>query len=441
MTAFPLLNKVTIHNKSKIMKEQYSAKFLRQRKMMTVLPLLVIPFLTLLFWALGGGQGLQGSQSKNINGLNLNLPDANFKDDKNEDKLSFYKEADDDSLQRQRLLLNDPYYKDSINTLQHELLPGSANSIDVGTSYSELQYSPYSNNVDRNEQRVYKKINELKQQINQSDINSSSHGKLSASPFRDDSNEKITGDVDKLHDMMVQMNDNPEDPEMNQLNNTLDKILDIQNPQRVQDRIKQKSLQQKEVVFVVNKTSQENNIGLLDTSGGKSPKRNGFYSIDNTINDVEDNNAIEAVVNADQTLVNSSVIKLRLTTDTYINGVLVPKDNFVFGIALLRDERLEIEINFIRNNKSIFPVKLEVYDMDGLPGIYIPGAISRDVAKHSADNSLQLMELSSMDPSIKAQAAAAGISTVKNMLSRKVKQIKVMVKAGYKVLLKNKNLQ
>lgn len=79
--------------------------------------------------------------------------------------------------------------------------------------------------------------------------------------------------------------------------------------------------------------------------------------------------------------------------------------------------------------------------MDGLPGIYIPGAISRDVTKQSADNSLQLMELSSMDPSIKAQAAAAGISTVKNMLSRKVKQVKVMVKAGYKVLLKNKNAQ
>ena len=127
--------------------------------------------------------------------------------------------------------------------------------------------------------------------------------------------------------------------------------------------------------------------------------------------------------------------------DTCINGVLIPKDNFVFGIASLSDERLEVEINSIWNNKSIFPVKLEVYDMNGLPGVYVPGAISRDVTKQSADNSLQLMELSVMDPSIKAQAAAAGISTVKNMLSRKVKQIKVMVKAGYKVLLKNKNVQ
>ena len=78
--------------------------------------------------------------------------------------------------------------------------------------------------------------------------------------------------------------------------------------------------------------------------------------------------------------------------------------------------------------------------MDGLAGIYIPGAISRDVAKQSADNSLQLMELTTLDPSLKAQAAAAGINTVKSMLSKKVKQVKVMVKAGYRVLLRDKNI-
>jgi hypothetical protein len=84
---------------------------------------------------------------------------------------------------------------------------------------------------------------------------------------------------------------------------------------------------------------------------------------------------------------------------------------------------------------------MEVYDLDGMAGIHIPGAITRDVAKQSADNGLQLMELTSVDPSLKAQAAAAGVSTVKNLLSKKVKQIKVVVKAGYKVLLKSKNLQ
>ena len=78
--------------------------------------------------------------------------------------------------------------------------------------------------------------------------------------------------------------------------------------------------------------------------------------------------------------------------------------------------------------------------MDGLPGIYIPGTINRDVAKQSADNSLSLMEMSSVDPSLKAQATVAGIGAAKSLLSKKVKLVKVVVKAGYKVLLKDKNI-
>ena len=167
----------------------------------------------------------------------------------------------------------------------------------------------------------------------------------------------------------------------------------------------------------------------------------GFYGTSETSNNSNEEPAVEAVVHANQTLVNGAIIKLRLSTDIYINGTLIPKGKFVYGSASLNDERLEIEINSIRYGTSLFRVKLEVYDMDGLPGIHIPGAITRDVAKQSADNSLQLMELSSVDPSFKAQAAAAGISAAKGLLSRKVKQVKVLVKEGYKVLLKSKSNQ
>jgi conjugative transposon TraM protein len=120
--------------------------------------------------------------------------------------------------------------------------------------------------------------------------------------------------------------------------------------------------------------------------------------------------------------------------------VHIPSGNFVYGLATLNNERLQIEISSIRYGNSIYPVKLQVYDLDGLRGVYIPGAITRDVAKQSADNSMQLMELSSMDPSLKGQAAAAGINTVKSLLSKKVKMVKVSVKAGYRVLLYNNSL-
>lgn len=421
------------------MKEKHSARFLRQRKMMLVLPVLVLPFVTMAFWALGGGEA-DGSKNitANSKGLNLQLPNANLKDDKNADKLSFYNEADADSLKREELLRNDPYYKDSILGKQNALLTDTSFHISNAPLYSGLNQSPYNKSADASEQKIYQKINEINKQINQADTETrfSNYTNQSAG-----SNEQFSTEVDRLQDMMQQMNGSPDaDPEMDQLNGTLEKILDIQHPDRVKEKLKERSLKNKEQVFIMSKQPVKNNISLLDTNKSKKYTENKFYGLEEE-NNAQEQNTVEAVVHQTQTLVNGAVVKMRLLNDIYLNGSLIPKGNFVFGTAELNDERLEININSIRNNNSLFTVKLEVYDMDGLPGIYIPGAISRDVAKQSADNSLQLMELTSVDPSFKAQAAATGINAAKSLLSKKVKQVKVLVKAGYKVLLRDKSVQ
>ena len=119
----------------------------------------------------------------------------------------------------------------------------------------------------------------------------------------------------------------------------------------------------------------------------------------------------------------------------------IPKDSFVFGLAQLQDERLEIEINTIRLKTNIVPVSLTVFDMDGLSGIHIPGAITREASQHSADQTIQMMRLSSMDASLAGQAASAGVEAAKNLMGRKVRLTKVKVKAGYQVLLRDEKDQ
>lgn len=66
-----------------------------------------------------------------------------------------------------------------------------------------------------------------------------------------------------------------------------------------------------------------------------------------------------------------------------------------------------------------------------------PGAITRDVAKQSADRAAQQIDIATLNPSIGAQAANAGIEAAKTLFSRKVKLVKVTVKAGYQVLLRD----
>ncbi len=72
--------------------------------------------------------------------------------------------------------------------------------------------------------------------------------------------------------------------------------------------------------------------------------------------------------------------------DIFINDVLIPKGTFIYGVTSLNDERLHVTINSIRSGQSFFPVSMTVYDADGLPGINIPGAITRDAGKESIDN-------------------------------------------------------
>ncbi|MEP7376189.1 MAG: conjugative transposon protein TraM [Chitinophagaceae bacterium] len=415
-----------------------SQAFLRKRKMMLVMPLLVIPFLTMAFWVMGGGKGTGSVKpSGNRQGLNLNLPDANLKEDKLSDKLSFYDKADKDSMKLEEWMRSDPYYKADTGKIIPDELEQLATT--TASKYNQqLNASPYETSGNDPEQKIMQKLSLLEKELNKRPAMNDE----TVIEKDKDFDPAFSNEVDRLESMMGVMNKtDTEDPEMKQLDNTLNKILDIQHPERLKDRAKEKSLKNKEQVFAVSKEPREESISLLDTGKKKADIETGFYgSTDEPVAD-EGNNAIEAVVHENQTLVNGAVVKLRLLNDIYINGSLIPKGNFVFGIASLNDERLHIEINSIRCNQSLFTVKLEVFDIDGLPGIYIPGAITRDVAKQTADNSLQLMELSTMDPSLKAQAAAASINTAKSLLSKKVKLVKVMVKAGYRVLLKDKNVQ
>lgn len=399
------------------------SKNVKQRKMLLVLPLLVTPFLTMTFWALGGGS-TKAETNITAKGLNLDLPDANLKDDKVMDKLSFYDKADKDSLKMEEWMRNDPYFKKE--AVPPVTMPDELQELTTSAAakYNQrMNTSPYEGGNNNPEEKILQKLKLMEKEMNASTATKYEN------PVLNPGNDDFSSDVDRL-EQMLQLNNSSstEDPEMKQLEGTLDKILDVQHPQRVKDRLKEKSLLNKEISYAVSKLSGNDTIVK------------GFFGISDE-KEIAEHNSIEAVVHEQQVLVNGSVVKFRLVNAIYINGKLVPEGSFVYGIALLKGERLTVEINSIRSATNLFTVKLAVYDMDGLPGIYIPGTISRDVAKQSADNSLSLMELSSVDPSLKAQATVAGIGAAKNLLSKKVKLVKVLVKAGYKVLLKNSTIE
>lgn len=198
------------------------------------------------------------------------------------------------------------------------------------------------------------------------------------------------------------------DPSLQQLEGMLDKLIEIQHPEIVREK----------------------------------NKKNDTIARQNMVTSANANQTIQAVVHNTQIISSGATIKLRLMQDIHINSsigsVLIPKGNFLYGICSINNERLNVQLTNIPFNNQVLPIALSVFDMDGIEGIYIPGAIERDVSKEGADQAIQSFNLNSLNSSLAGQAANAGMQATKALLSKKVKLIRVTVKAGHHVLLQNK---
>ncbi len=415
------------------MQNRHSVKFLKRRKFMLVLPLLTLPFVTMVFWIMGGGSANATSQKTTATGLNLDLPDAKLLEEKNKNKLSFYDQAQQDSNRIRQEMLNDPYFKNRLDTVTIPM-----NISNEQTSFSgsgNLNPFPHSSTVAGNstESKIYEKLTVLNKALQNNSTKSELKQNIST-PSQGDLSE----DMSKLESMMQLMNEKGgDDPEMKELNGMLDKILDIQHPERVKSREKESPVEEKTKVLSVGQPNKNRNASYFGNNGkNASENKSSFYGEAFNESFSAASNTIEAVIHQTQTITTGSTVKLRLLADIEINGRVVTKGSFIYGIASVDKERLLIHVPGIRQASDIVPVSLEVYDMDGLAGIYIPGSMSRDVMKSSAEQSIQSIDLMNFDPSLKAQAAAAGIQTAKSLLSRKAKLVKVTLKAGYKILLK-----
>jgi conjugative transposon TraM protein len=435
----------------------HSEKFLQKRRFLLVLPLLVLPFVTMLFWALGGGQGSAAkAYALHHDGLNLSLPEAYFGGKEVWDKLTLYEMAERDSAKYKEARERDPYFDLVAFKSQQELQP-PADTTKKGSKLIDAFPHKERTVADPNEERVNKKLQELYAEINKPVAAQTTTPAHPATPSTHDPN--FTADVDRLERMMELMHESREvDPEMQQIESVLEKILDIQHPERVKEKLKATSAQHHNgkhtlpvrvpkhaPVSLIGTDSVEPEAFADSAAVTKSLPRltriqNGFFGLDDEIlQEDEQGNVIEAVIHDTQELVAGSTVRMRLLNEIVINGRLVSKDQFIHGVCAINGERLAIEITSVRAGKSLLPVALKVYDLDGLPGIYVPGAISRDAAKQASDNALQNLQLMTLDPSIGAQAAAAGVEAAKGLFSKKAKLVKVTVKAGYQVFLKDTN--
>lgn len=152
-------------------------------------------------------------------------------------------------------------------------------------------------------------------------------------------------------------------------------------------------------------------------------------------------NTISACVAADQSITDGQSVRLRTLEPMWIGNSLLPKNTTVVGSARLQGERLEIKIETIEALGCIMEVDLSVYDSDGQEGINIPNSMESD-ALHEIGANMGSTMGSSINLTTNAGAQLASdvgkglINGVSQYLNKKLRTVKVHLKSGYKIMLR-----
>jgi len=110
----------------------------------------------------------------------------------------------------------------------------------------------------------------------------------------------------------------------------------------------------------------------------------------NTIVPARDDSFITAVIDENVTGYAGSRLRLKLLEDIKAGQFLVKKGTYLFAqITGFSGQRVTLSVNSILYQGKILPVKLDLYDLDGLPGLYVPSSVFRDFTKDLGGNAVQ----------------------------------------------------
>ena len=189
---------------------------------------------------------------------------------------------------------------------------------------------------------------------------------------------------------------------------------------------------------VVSSLSQPMSNGEFVASFSQERNRSFNTAIGGTA--VSDKNTISVCINGAQSITDGQAVKLRLLEPMAVADRIIPRNAVVVGSAKIQGERLDIAVTSLEYDGTIIPVELVVYDTDGQSGIFIPNSMEMNAVRGVAANMGGSLG-SSINISTNAGAQLASdlgkglIQGTSQYIAKKMRTVKVHLKAGYKVML------
>jgi conjugative transposon TraM protein len=390
--------------------------FLKKNKTLLFLPLVLLPFVVLIFYILGGGENTKREQTAGVNhqsGINYHLPEA-------EKSITISDKMEAWERQLNRSATTDYNILEESDSLSGETPEGTPLSDDMyaGTSQDKIPGPPENLLAHiRNRETSIRKELEGEPGESESMANAKTRGTTLSGGKKSGTNK--TGEINESKKQRE-----PLFTGITELDKVFDEniVLTRQN-----DSLKQ-SLQKFQMEELKREKRQNGSFTL------EKGTRSGFQQGES------ENNPVKAEIYETATVLDGNRVKLRLLENVRINGLEITQNSFIYGICKISNERLQITVSHIPSGETFLPVTLAIHDLDGLPGLYVPDNAARKVTKEagSSANTSSVFGVTG-DPLTYAGIRAADRTT--QALLKRVRLKRVTVKKNTLVYLINQNQQ
>ena len=391
--------------------------YLKRNKPLLFLPLVLIPFIVLIFYVLGGGEKQEKEEQKQkekqtAKGANYTLPDA-------DKSVAIYDKMDNYSSKKEVTTSHDYNIAGETDSTNEETLPEESLSEEKLLSGKRNLYKtdpvPELNGDVSTDlmAHIRQKEKKVREDLENSQAEVKSQNK-DAAANQDEKDKRDSNDPKRSTAIA------PTGIE------ELDKVF--RQSSRLAKQNDSLNIRLKETSAKNEKLEVEKSKRSTLEKGGKS----GFKPKDTAIP------VIEAEVYETTTVLTGNRVKLRLLEEAWLNGVKIPVNTFLYGICEVSNERLQIEVMQIPVGEKFVPVEVTVCDLDGLPGLYVPDNASRKVAKEvgSSANTSSMFGVSNNPLTYMGMQAAD--RTAQSLL-KMIRIKKVTIKKNTLVYLINKS--
>ena len=184
------------------------------------------------------------------------------------------------------------------------------------------------------------------------------------------------------------------------------------------------------------KKEKEELFNKVDHQVSKMPKldvekASNMNDAFNTVQVTKKNDFIKAIIDQTVTGYAGSRVRIRLLEDIKAGKHLIKRGTYIYALISGFDEqRVKLTVTSVMTEDKILPVNLELYDLDGMQGLFVPASAFRAFTKEVSDlgSSIQMQQDPSSANQLYMSALSKLFTSTSTAVSKLIRQNKAKLK-------------